>query len=488
MTLIVRCAAGLLLIGAGLGCASPSNRTRQAPPPYSLPEFAGLLGVAREDITPSVGIYARNWGAAKHEVAEGIHRPLTATALTIRIAPGESPLVLVALDLGWWKSLDDEREVRSAVIDTFKLDSARVLLNCSHTHAGPAISREDAKQPGGELIGPYFEKLRDAVVRAVRRAFELESAGTLTWTTGRCGLAANRDLPDPSRDRWVTGMNPSVVADDAVLVGRVADASGKTRAVLVNYACHPTTLAWENKLISPDYPGAMRELVETQTPGALCLYLHGPSGEVAPRQQYTGDPETADRNGRQLGYAALSALEGMLSPAVQLEYSGVVESGAPLAIWKPKARAPSTALGALQVDVELPLKEDLPSSAELEAALRACEDRVQSERLRRKLRVRRTVGEGKTAKFPLWVWRVGDGYFVGQPHEAYTLLQTELRRAFPRSAITVMNLVNGATGYLAPASLHGEDLYQVWQSPFARGSLEKVVESATAALASLGAR
>ena len=39
------------------------------------------FGVARRDVTPPVGIYARSWGAATHEVAEGIHRPLTATAV-----------------------------------------------------------------------------------------------------------------------------------------------------------------------------------------------------------------------------------------------------------------------------------------------------------------------------------------------------------------------------------------------------------------------
>jgi len=480
-------AAGLLVLGAALGCASSPPRTGQAAAPVAPPEFAGLLGVAREDITPPVGIYARNWGAAKHDVAAGVHRPLTATALTMRSAAGGSPLVLVAIDLGWWKAVEDERVVRSAVLEAFKLDRAQVMINCSHTHAGPATSREDRNQPGGELIAPYFDKLRDAVVRAARRAFESEAPGILTWATGRCDLARNRDLPDPSRDRWVTGMNPAVPADDAVLVGRVADAAGKTRAVLVNYACHPTTLAWENTLLSPDYPGAMRELVEKQTPGALCLYLHGASGDVGPRQQYTGDPETADRNGRQLGYAALSTLEGMLPSGTRMEFTGVVESGAPLAIWRPKARTPSGELRALQVDVELPLK-DLPSAAELEAALQACQDRVQSERLRRKLRVRRTVGEGKTATMPLWVWRVGDGYFVGQPNEAYTLLQTELRRAFPGSAITVMNLVNGGAGYLAPASLQGEDLYQVWQSPFAGGCLERVIAAAAEGLSTLGAQ
>jgi hypothetical protein len=469
--------------GAFLGCVS--TPTRSAPPPYLLPEFAGSIGVAREDITPPVGIYARNWGAATHDVAEGIHRPLTATALTLK--SDGAPLALVALDLGWWKAVDDEHHVRDAVLKALALDPARLMINMSHTHAGPATSREDRDKPGGALIAPYLDQVRDAVVRAVRRALESSAPGVLTWTTGRCDLAVNRDLPDPGRDRFVTGFNPHATADDAVLVGRVADPSGKVRAVVVNYACHPTTLAWENKLISPDYPGAMRELIEKEVPGALAFYLHGPSGEVSPRRQYTGDAETADRNGRQLGYAALSALTGMLPPRSQLEYSGVVESGAPLAIWKTAPRTASTALDARRIEVELPLK-DMPSAAEIEASLKSCDDRVQAERLRRKLRVRRVVGEGKTAKVPLWAWRVGDGFFVGQPNEAYTLLQTGLRRTFPKSAITVLNLVNGSIGYLARQELQGEDLYQVWQSPFGRGSLELVLSSATAALSELGAR
>jgi len=183
----------------------------------------------------------------------------------------------------------------------------------------------------------------------------------------------------------------------------------------------------------------------------------------------------------------MSALEGMLPPRTQLEYSGVVESGAPLATWKTAPRPASATLDARLVEVELPIKE-MPTAAEIESSLKACEDRVQAERLRRKLRVRRVVGEGRTAKVPLWAWRVGDGFFVGQPNEAYTLLQTGLRQAFPKSAVTVMNLVNGSIGYLARAELQGEDLYQVWQSPFDRGSLERVLSSASAALSSMGAR
>ena len=39
-------------------------------------EFKGEIGVARADITPPPNIYARSWGSAKHDAAEGIHRPL----------------------------------------------------------------------------------------------------------------------------------------------------------------------------------------------------------------------------------------------------------------------------------------------------------------------------------------------------------------------------------------------------------------------------
>ena len=51
----------------------------------------------------------------------------------------------------------------------------------------------------------------------------------------------------------------------------------KFSAVIVNYACHPTTLAWDNRAISPDWIGAMRENVEAAA-GGICMFLQGASG------------------------------------------------------------------------------------------------------------------------------------------------------------------------------------------------------------------
>lgn len=467
---------------------------------YTEPTFHGLIGVAREDITPPVGIYAKNWGAATHDVAEGVHRPLTATVLTLQTdeppttndQPRSRPLVLVSLDLGWWRMNADERFVREGLIDALSLDPACVLLAFTHTHAGPALCREDRDQPGGNLIAPYLDSLQEKLIQATRRALEDARPATLTWNYGKCTLAANRDLPDADTPRYLSGFNPANTADDTLLVGRItAEENEEIMATLVNYACHPTTLAHQNRLLSPDYVGAMREVIEANTENAPCLFLQGASGELAPREQYTADTDIADAHGRQLGYAVLSTLAGMLPHGQHLVYEGVVESGAPLAVWKSKpvcaCFAPRNALSAPNrlaaelLYLELPLKA-LPTVAEIEAELAVCTEPFQAERLRRKRRIRLTVGDGETAQVPFWFWRVGDALFVAHPTEAYSLFQTELRRQFPDLALVAMNVVNGHYGYLPPENLYTEDLYPVWQSPFASGCLERATAFSSSTL------
>src|SRR5213078_1736439 len=142
----------------------------------------------------------------------------------------------------------------------------------------------------------------------------------------------HRDFWDEVNEIFVCGYNPKRHADDTVLVARITSVSGKVCGTLVNYACHPTTLAWDNRLISPDYPGAMRETVEKAT-GAPCVFLQGASGELGPREGFVGDTAVADRNGRQLGHATLAALEALPPPGTRFEYAGPVVSGATIGTW-----------------------------------------------------------------------------------------------------------------------------------------------------------
>jgi hypothetical protein len=454
----------------------------QQPPTRQHSSFTGRIGIARADVTPPVGIYARNWGAATHDRAESIHHPLTLTALTLSTSSGGDPLVLVEADLGWWRPLELYRRFQARLLEELSLDASRFIFALAHTHATAPLMDPDPSLPGSDLLKPWLEKIYQSAVSSIRQALASSFEATLDWHTGRCGLAAVRDLPDPdaSKDRMLCGYNPDRQADDTLTLGRVTDVSGALRATLVNYACHPTTLAWENRSISPDYIGAMRQTMQRST-GAEALFLLGASGDLAPRHQYVGDVEVADRHGRQLGYAALATLSDMEPAGSELYFDRTVESGAPLAVWRHRSRESSTALRAVETTAKLDLK-DWPSADELEQQRIACDDRALEERLRRRRDIRRSLGDGETFSVPVHAWRIGDAILVGCCCEPYSHLQQELRRRFPDRTIVCLNLANGSIGYLPPADLYDVDVYPVWQTPFDRGGLERMIDAMTAAI------
>lgn len=456
-----------------------------AVPHLSMPSFRGAAGVARRDITPPVGIYSRLWGAATHNVASGIHRPLTLTALALSAETGSDPLLLVAMDGSWWWCGEDERQIREAALEALGLPPSALVVNLSHSHAAAVLSRGAGDNEGGHLLGPYLDHVETALIEAGREALEALGPAVLTWGRGTCDLAVNRDFPDPDRPRYLCGCNPARAADQQVLVGRVTGDDGRIVATIVNYACHPTTLAWENDLISPDYPGAMRETVEQHTDQAPCLFLLGACGELGPAHQYVADPAVADRHGRRLGHAALATLEGMLPPGHDLAYLGALESGAPLALWRPEPQPLDHRLEADRITVELPIRPEYPTAERLRQEYDQCTDHVKKERLRRQMDVRRLIGDKTACPVTIWLWRLGESFLVGCPGEAYSMLQTELRARFPRAAIACLNCANGWAGYFPPAELYGQDLYQVWQTPFASGCLERLLQACTARISQL---
>jgi hypothetical protein len=241
------------------------------------------------DITPPVGIYQGLWGAARHDRATGIHRPLTAKVMVFEGVDGAG-----------------ERMIR------FLPDRLNL--------------------PGGELILSYLRETEEKVPNACERAIADLRDAVITYASGCCGMAANRDYWDEIKGVHACGFNPDAPADDALVAARVTDTSGRLAATVVNYACHPTTLAYDNSLLSPDYVGAMREEIERAT-RAPCVFVLGASGDLGPRDGYTGDAEVADRNGRQVAYAALSALASLGPPATDFVYQGPIISGATLGTW-----------------------------------------------------------------------------------------------------------------------------------------------------------
>jgi hypothetical protein len=401
---------------------------------------------------------------------------------------GQGPtLALVALDIGWFQYLSDERVLRASVLERTGLGEAELLIQMSHTHAGANTNSRLDGMPGTDLIAPYLQRLAREIGDAVVEARSSLRPAFVSYGTGRCALASNRDLWDVDLQRYACGYNPEGAADDAVLVARVADDAGTTLATLFNYACHPTTLAWENRLLSPDFIGAAREVLEAAF-DAPALFLQGASGDLAPRDDYVGDTAVADRNGRQLGHAAAAAIEALPPPGARFAYTGIVASGANLGTWEyrpcreEQLERAGELVGTL-THVELERKADL-GVVESVSSVSPDSPEEREKSLRREL-LRLALGDDPVHRMPMWVWRLGEALLVAVPNEPYAVFQAELRSRFPDTPLFVLMTTNGGVGYLPPRETYGSGRYQEQQSPFAPGCLEHAIEAAAAELAAL---
>ncbi len=448
--------------------------------------FRGRIGFASRDITPPVGIYSRMWGAAVHDTASGVHRPLIVGAVAFQGDDESTPLVYVQIDTcvirhSSYPALEQAVEKATGIGD-----NARIIIQATHTHSACPFSPENESLPGGHLIPAYFEKVLTAVGEASAAAVATAVPAELAWRLGHCGLAINRDLPEPGADEgtFVCGLNPDRPADTTLCVGRVTSLeTGKIIGILAHYACHPTTLAWDNTLLSPDWLGSARQEIAAAFDGAPLLVLQGASGDQAPRMQYTGDTAIADCNGREFAHAVLSIAAGMLPPGKSYAFDRVVRSGAELAAWKFESATPPSTTRARRLTTDLPLKP-YDSPDDLRRQLAECTDTALAERLRRQiLRVAAFDGSLRYAS-PLVLWQLGSSVWICQPEENFACFQQELRASLPNHTVVPLNLSAGPTvSYVYPPRCAADSLYQVWVSTFATDAYTEQMSQIHTALA-----
>jgi hypothetical protein len=464
------------------------------------PTSRGNFGLARCDITPPVGIYHRFWGAATHDRATGVHRALTATVVILEPLAGGAGVVLIALDhcLFWPAEMERVLQQTSELIG---VERARIIFAFSHTHSAGNTSHDRVHLPGGDLIPPYMAGLPAKLAEAYREARQIVQPADFTYGSAPCRMGHNRDFWDAQIGKFVCGFNPDEATDLEAGVVRVTGKRGKTIATFVNYPCHPTTLAWENTLLSPDYIGALRATVEKATK-APCVFLLAPCGDIGPRVGYVGDASVADQNGRQVAYAALSALERLPPPGCDFSYRGPVVSGATLGDWRysrtaAEARARCSQFQFRHWQVPIPYRRDLPTIESVKQELEKCsreeaaaraagneaaarDARAMAERKQRWLTLFTHLPQGPNYPMNLWAWRMGDAVWLGIIGEPYHWLQTDLQRRFPNTPLIFAVIANGWASYLPEKSDYGKSLYQVEVAWLEAGCLETVAQELSA--------
>jgi hypothetical protein len=213
-------------------------------------------GFGRTEITPdNLGYPLAGYGNRKSNSA-GTHDPLWAKALVMR--QRNTSWALCSLDLCYIPA-EIVAEVRQRVSEQTGLQREAILIATTHTHSGPLASDP------GNWNRPFAEIVSETLVQAwqaARPARVAQGAGFLP------GHSINR--------RWFD--RP---VDPGVGVLRVDDDAGQPLGVVINFACHPVVLGYDNYLFSADYVGYTANRVEAEL-GGTCIFVNGGCGDVNP--------------------------------------------------------------------------------------------------------------------------------------------------------------------------------------------------------------
>lgn len=465
----------------------------------SRPDSGLSAGVGRADITPPVGILHGGWGAQTHSRATGIDLPLWATALVI--TDGDTGVVILDLDLGIL-TVDDGNVLRAQISEVTGFPVGNVRASYTHTHAGPVWSGAfgDDDRPGNELVADYRVSVFARTVGAVREAMEGLQPCRLDAGYGRSEIGVNRRLTSPD-GRVVVSQNPDGFKDPTLLAVRIDDLDERPLASIVGFGAHPIILAFQNSLISPDYPGVAKRVVELAT-GAPCLFLQGCAGDQMTVEGLTGDTAVSRRMGTRLGYDASSVLIGLKSKPVSRRWDRVVESGAPLGMWieEPSDERPVPLVCAVET-LHLPLR-DLPEVAEARASAdelvgvavamarsdtSAPEDRAEANfRAKRASMIARWSewgGDRGYLETELHGIRIGPVGLVGFPGEPFASIGADARNNSPLPFTHLGGYTNGWLGYVPTASEFPRAGYEVeWGSAYTDKAADLLTEGVSGLL------
>jgi len=173
---------------------------------------------------------------------------------------------------------------RKLILNFEPLTSDLIVIHATHTHSSFDLTGE-FYYPGGTLAflkGVIFADnknddfivwMTDRIVRMVVKLFKDLEPCKIAWKKEKFNpdLVLNR--------RWPTR---KVLPDLAIIsFRRLRDSS--LIGFIINYACHPTTLSFQNNKLSAEFPGRIISKIDELTSYSIkSIYFNGPSGDLNP--------------------------------------------------------------------------------------------------------------------------------------------------------------------------------------------------------------
>jgi len=245
------------------------------------------IGVARVDITPDYPVRLTGYASRTTE-SDGVAQRLWAKALAIGDDSGDGPAVLMMVEnCGVPGTLT--AEVAARLKAKTRLAPERLAVCSTHTHAGPwlkdfAPAIYSTPLPPEHLahVERYGKELVQKMEQAALAALAARKPGRLSRAEGVVRFAMNRRPVNKEGICPGLGVNPAGPVDHSLPLLCATDAQGKILALVVNYACHGTTLGGDFNRLHGDWAGVAQELIEADHPGAMGMVCVGCGADANP--------------------------------------------------------------------------------------------------------------------------------------------------------------------------------------------------------------
>jgi hypothetical protein len=337
-------------------------------------------GFAKADLSPCIS----------H--SPGFRRPLEARSAVFEDA--KTVVALVALDLIEIAPVFC-RQLREEVAAKLGIAPQAVLIHSTHTHTAPWDQDHGSSPaiPGlGRVIADCCAKARAGALPARMRVGATDVGQTLSIRRrGDAGpdlglqtfwfgytYRDGDDRPDASalasemRNRWLRQPSSYKPADKPLWFDRPVDPlvqamsfetmDAKPLGSIARFCAHPhCASSCHERLFDPDYPAVVRDVVE-RSRGGTCLFLLGPSADLAPKERvrYTLD-ESKVPPFPFMGTTSAYVPESDAAQLAELKRIGTAVADAALKGLAGAAAQPLQRLAAAHCEQAVPIDPALPT-------------------------------------------------------------------------------------------------------------------------------
>lgn len=219
------------------------------------------IGYDMDKITPNVGVQMEGYTP---RYSDSVHDDLFESVLYVE---NKFKLLLISLDIVALPGFRVDR-IKRLITEKYDIDSSQVIIAAIHTHSGPTVT--DLLIDNPKIDTNYWQLIMDKVVVSVGKAIAKKREASATMSISKVNHLAygNRNIKDAP-------FNDEIIELKFWRNGKIINS-------LLSISTHPTVMNVNNKSLTSDLIGQIRQNYQKET-GIVPIIFLADCGDTSTR-------------------------------------------------------------------------------------------------------------------------------------------------------------------------------------------------------------